>query len=59
MFKVDNEETRRSSFNEIVVVSLLLTFDIFHTFSSFSIIDLEQEIAFWKGMDIFAKHAQS
>ena len=59
MFKVDNEETRRSSFNKIVVVSLLLTLDIFHTCSSFCIIDLEQEIAFWKGMDIFTKHAQT
>ena len=42
MFKADNKDT-----NGVVLVSLLLTLNIFHTFSSVSIVNFEQVNTGW------------
>ena len=41
MFKVNNKDTRTTP-NDVVLVSLLLNFNIFHTFYSVSIVDFQQ-----------------
>ena len=46
MFKVNNKNTRTTS-NDVVLMFLLLTFNIFHTFSSVSIVDFEQVNVTW------------
>ena len=43
MFKVNNKDTRTTPLS-VVLVSLLLTFNIFH---NFSIVDFEHVIAGW------------
>ena len=43
MFKVNNEDTRMTSFILLtLIVSLLLTLNIFHLFPGVSIVDFEQ-----------------
>ena len=42
MFKVNNKNTRTTSLKDVVPVLLLLTMNIFHIFSSVSIVDFEQ-----------------
>ena len=45
MFKVNNKDTRTTP--GVVLVSLLLTLNIFHTLFSVSIVDFEQVNADW------------
>ena len=46
MFKVNNKNTR-TTFIDVFLVFLLVTLNIFHTFSSISIVDFEQVNVSW------------
>ena len=50
MFKVNNKNTRNVI--DVVLVFLLLTLNIFHTFSSVSIADFEQVNISWGPTEI-------
>ena len=45
MFKVNNKDTRATP--DVVLVSLLLTLNIFHTFSNVSTVNFEHVNADW------------
>ena len=48
-FSKDTKDTHNSPLvNNVVLVFLLLTLNIFHTFSSVSIVDFEQENGNWE-----------
>ena len=52
MFKVNNKDTRTKSLTiDIAVVFLLLTLNIFQTFSSVAIVDFEIVNVYWEGFD--------
>ena len=44
---IDTIENNKDGFIDVVLVFLLSTLNIFHTFSSVSIVDLEQVIVCW------------